>query len=173
MDNTPNPTPDSSTRLNSMLAIGLVAIVGLMALVFLQRQSTNPEPVSPQPSDSELVTSPSPLPSVSPPVESTQPALSPTVSPTAVRTIEVKAGSFYFAPAEIRVKKGETVKIELTSRDMMHNLVIDELKVNLPIVQAGDTGTVEFTANQAGRFEYYCGVGQHRANGQVGTLIVE
>jgi len=32
---------------------------------------------------------------------------------------------------------------------------------------------VEFTADTPGEFEYYCSVGQHRANGQVGKLIVE
>lgn len=90
-----------------------------------------------------------------------------------VKTITVDAGSFYFKPNEIRVKKGEKIKIVMTSKDMMHDFNIDELSVKMPITKSGTTGTVEFTANQAGTFEYYCSVGQHRANGQVGTLIVE
>ena len=32
---------------------------------------------------------------------------------------------------------------------------------------------VEFTVDKTGTFEYYCSVGQHRANGMVGNLIVE
>jgi heme/copper-type cytochrome/quinol oxidase subunit 2 len=56
---------------------------------------------------------------------------------------------------------------------MMHDFNIDELNVHMDIVKAGNIGTVEFAADQVGSFEYYCSVEQHRANGQVGTLIVE
>jgi len=94
-------------------------------------------------------------------------------SEEAVQTIEVEAGSFYYKPNEIRVKKGDKVRIVMNSVSMMHDFNIDELGVKLPIVQNGDTGTVEFVADQTGTFEYYCSVGQHRAQGQVGTFIVE
>ncbi len=56
---------------------------------------------------------------------------------------------------------------------MMHNFNIDELKVQSPTVKAGETTSVEFTADQPGEYEYYCSIGQHRANGQVGKLTVE
>lgn len=90
-----------------------------------------------------------------------------------VQVVEVEGGSFYFKPNIIRVKKGEPVKIVLNSVDMMHDLVIDELKVKTEIIQSGETTEVEFTPDTAGEFEFYCSVGQHRANGMVGTLIVE
>lgn len=90
-----------------------------------------------------------------------------------VREIQVEAGSFYYEPDVIRVKRGETVRIVMNSVDMMHDFNIDELDVQIPVTQAGNTATVEFTANQVGEFEYYCSVGQHRSQGQVGTLIVE
>lgn len=90
-----------------------------------------------------------------------------------VKIVDVEAGSFYFKPNEIRVKKGEKVRIVMTAVSMMHDFVIDELDVKMPVVQNGSTGTVEFTPQEAGEFEYYCSVGQHRANGQFGKLIVE
>lgn len=90
-----------------------------------------------------------------------------------VRTIAVEGGSFYYKPNEVRVKKGEKVKIVLSSKDMMHDFVIDELNVKTPVVPSGETGTVEFTADQTGTFEYYCSVGNHRQQGQIGKLIVE
>lgn len=90
-----------------------------------------------------------------------------------MRVIQVEAGSFYYAPNEIRVKRGEPVRIEMTSVDMMHNFVIDELNIEIPITQAGETSKVEFTPIEVGEYEFYCGVGNHRAQGQVGTLIVE
>lgn len=89
-----------------------------------------------------------------------------------VVTVDMEAGSFYYTPKEIRVKKGQTVRINLTAKDMMHDLNIDELSVKSAIVKAGESTVVEFTASEVGSFEYYCSVGQHRANGQVGTLIV-
>lgn len=92
---------------------------------------------------------------------------------TGVRTVEVEAGSFYYKPNLIRVQKGEKVKIVMNSVDMMHDFNIDELNVKVPVTKSGATATAEFTASEAGTFEFYCSVGQHRANGQVGTLIVE
>lgn len=90
-----------------------------------------------------------------------------------VQVLDIEGGAFYFDPNEITVKKGDTVKIVLTSVDMMHDFVIDELDVQTPIIQSGDTGEVEFTATKAGTYEFYCSVGEHRANGMVGTLIIE
>jgi cytochrome c oxidase subunit 2 len=90
-----------------------------------------------------------------------------------VQIFEVEGGSFYYKPNEIRVKKGDPVKIVLKSVDMMHDFVIDELNVKTEIIESGDTTEVEFTPNEVGDFEFYCSVGQHRANGMVGTLIVE
>lgn len=90
-----------------------------------------------------------------------------------VKVINLEAGSFYFTPNEIKVKKGERVKIVMTSKDMMHDFVIDDLNVKIPVTRAGSTATVEFTAGTVGEFEYYCSVGNHRAQGQVGKLIVE
>lgn len=88
------------------------------------------------------------------------------------KTIEVEAGSFYYKPNTITVKKGEKVKIVMKSVSMMHDFNIDELGVKMPITKNGDTGTVEFTAEKVGSFEYYCSVGKHRQLGQVGTLTV-
>lgn len=87
--------------------------------------------------------------------------------------IQMEAGSFYFDPSEIRVKQGDRVRITLSAVDMMHNIAIDEFDVESETVSEGETTTVEFTADIAGEFEYYCGVGNHRERGQVGTLIVE
>lgn len=90
-----------------------------------------------------------------------------------VLVIEMEAGDFAFTPNEIRVKKGQKVKVVLTSKDMKHDFVIDELNVAMPEVEEGNTGEVEFTADTVGTFEFYCSVGDHRAMGQVGKLIVE
>src|SRR3989338_4708587 len=87
-------------------------------------------------------------------------------------TIAVEAGSFYYKPNLIRAKKGEKVKLTLNSVSMVHDFNIDELGIRVPITQSGNSSSVEFTVNEVGEFEFYCSVGQHRANGQIGKLIV-
>lgn len=89
-----------------------------------------------------------------------------------VRQITIEAGSFYYKPNVITVKKGEKVQIVLSSKDMVHDFQIDELNVKGPMTKSGETSTVEFTADKVGTFEYYCSVGQHRKMGQVGTITV-
>lgn len=89
------------------------------------------------------------------------------------QVITIEGGSFYYKPNEIRVKVGTPVKIVMTAKDMMHDFTIDALNVKMPITKAGQTGTVEFTPTTKGTFEFYCSVGNHRAQGQVGKLIVE
>ncbi len=88
-------------------------------------------------------------------------------------TVNIEAGSFYFKPSEIKVKKGQTVKIVFHAVSMMHNFSIDAFNVRGPLTRDGDTSTVQFVADKVGTFQYYCAVGNHKQMGQVGTLTVE
>jgi plastocyanin len=90
-----------------------------------------------------------------------------------VKVVVVEGNKFRFSPAEIRVKKGQTVRIVFKSVDMLHDFVIDELEVATNQIGAGEEEEIEFVADRVGTFEYYCSVGKHRANGMVGKLIVE
>lgn len=86
--------------------------------------------------------------------------------------VEMTGEDFRFSTDEISVKVGETVRVVLTANDMPHDFVIDEFDVNSGVANPGETVEVEFTPTEAGEFEFYCSVGQHRANGMVGTLTV-
>src|SRR3989338_4437998 len=144
-----------------MLVGGLILAVALVggAILASRRGSKTPETL---PAQTEVSTN------------STQNRIvTSTSTDSKVVTIEMQAGSFYFNPKEIRVKKGQTVKINLKAMDAMHNFNIDELGVKSPTLNAGETTTIDFVANKLGEFEYYCLIGQHRKLGQVGTLIVE
>jgi nitrosocyanin len=158
--------------------IGVLAVVGAAAYFsFSSSSNANPSP-APATTEERVM-----APGSTTHSETTTPSASPTTGATTggtttttengVVTINLEAGSFYYKPDQIKVKKGDKVKLVMTSKDMMHDFVIDELGVKLPITKAGSTNTVEFTASEAGTFEFYCSVGQHRAQGQVGTLIVE
>jgi len=98
---------------------------------------------------------------------------SPAMTDTAEVDVKVEGGNFYFKPNTITVKKGQTVKITLTSADGTHDFYLDEFNVKSESVNAGQSTTVTFTPNKTGSFEYYCSIDSHRAKGMVGTLIVQ
>lgn len=86
--------------------------------------------------------------------------------------VEIEAGSFYYKPSTLTLKKGEKVTLRFKAVDMMHDLNVDELALKIPVTKSGNEVSIEFTPEKVGEFEYYCSVGQHRKNGQVGKLIV-
>lgn len=89
------------------------------------------------------------------------------------KTFTVEGGNFYFKPNEIKVKKGDKVKITFTNAQGFHDFVIDEFNVKTNRVNGGNTTTAEFIVDKTGTFEYYCSVGKHREMGMKGNLLVE
>lgn len=90
-----------------------------------------------------------------------------------VKTFTVDAKSFSFSPNEIRVKKGDKVKIVMNNTGGFHDWVVDEFNARTERVTGPATASVEFTADKAGTFEFYCSVGEHRQMGMKGNLVVE
>jgi cytochrome c oxidase subunit II len=84
-----------------------------------------------------------------------------------VKTFNVRAFRFGYDPAEIRVKKGDRVRIVIDNSDTLHGIRFPELGVS-------DMDVIEFTANEVGTFNWrcnnYCGE-DHMKMG--GLLIVE
>ena len=87
--------------------------------------------------------------------------------------LTLDAFNFGYSESEIRVKEGDTVTINLTSSDGFHDWVVDEFNAATGKIQEGGETSVTFVADKSGTYEFYCSVGSHRANGMVGTLIVE
>jgi len=73
----------------------------------------------------------------------------------------------------IIVNEGDKVRIEFASTQGFHDWVLDEFDATTEKVNEGDSTSVEFIADKKGTFEYYCSVGQHRANGMKGIFIVQ
>jgi plastocyanin len=92
---------------------------------------------------------------------------------TSTKAFTITGKNYSFDPKTITVKKGDLVKITLKNSGGTHDLKIDEFKVATAKLTNGQSATVEFTADKKGTFEYYCSVGNHRAMGMVGKLIVE
>ncbi|MBK6971194.1 MAG: cupredoxin domain-containing protein [Candidatus Microthrix sp.] len=88
------------------------------------------------------------------------------------RRIDVNATSFAYDPDEITVDTGEDVAIVLTSDDLLHDFVIDELDVHVA-ADRDETAEGGLRADTAGEYTYYCTVAGHREAGMEGTLVVE
>jgi len=105
----------------------------------------------------------------------TEIVVDPSVNVTVPEAVVFNVDGFMFGYSlkELRVKKGQTVTVNFTSTGGMHDWVVDEFNATTAQVNTGATTSVTFVADKAGTFEYYCSVGQHRANGMVGNLMVE
>jgi len=74
---------------------------------------------------------------------------------------------------DMRVIKGDKIKIQFSSTEGYHDWVIDEFNARTQKVNPEDgVVTVEFIADKIGTFEYYCSVGSHRSMGMKGKFIV-
>ena len=86
--------------------------------------------------------------------------------------VKITAKKFEFSPGEIKVKKGETVVLELSSSDRIHGFSLPDFKVRSE-VKPGEVTRVKFTADRVGQFTFscnvFCGDGHEDMNG---TLIV-
>lgn len=90
-------------------------------------------------------------------------------------TLEAHAVSSW-SIKEIRVKKGENVRIRIVNRDTVtHGFAIPELDVEEQIINAGQEVMVEFTPQWEGEYVYKCIVqcSRDQHDFMTGTLIVE
>lgn len=164
-------------------ALGLVLFLGVSCTPQNTPASKNvpPNPPAAGGVDVNINTNIVPDNSVSQPPSNNPPATTET-SPPAAAVKEFTMTSFYevvdgqpkpqFSMKEITVKKGDKVRIKVTNTKGNHDFNIDEYNIRqaTPLDQEV---TIEFTADQAGEFVYYCSTPNHRALGQWGTLKVE
>lgn len=86
--------------------------------------------------------------------------------------IRITAMQFEFKPAEITVKKGETVVLELNAEDRAHGFNLTDLHVRTDI-KPGQVARITIKPEKAGRYPFacdvFCGSGHED---MVGVLIV-
>lgn len=84
------------------------------------------------------------------------------------RVIRLTAKKFEFSPAEITVKKGEPVVIEVTSKDVNHGFTLPDFGVRTNI-QPGSVNRISFTPDKTGSFAFacdvFCGAGHEDMSG--------
>jgi cytochrome c oxidase subunit II len=89
------------------------------------------------------------------------------------RTVEIHAKRYSFDPPVVTLKRGETVKLLLTSEDRTHGFFVRALGIDADI-PAGRTTEVTVTPTTAGTFtticDHYCGLGH---NGMKMKIVVQ
>lgn len=89
------------------------------------------------------------------------------------RVIAVTAKRFAFSPEEVKLKLGETVRLQLTTEDVTHGFFAKPLGIDEVIVP-GKTTEVMVTPKATGRYtticDHFCGAGH---GGMKMTIVVE
>lgn len=75
----------------------------------------------------------------------------------AVKTFTMTVKQFAFVPSSITVNKGDHVKLVITNVDVDHGIGIPAFNVDQDL-PPGQTTTVEFDADTAGTFPFFCSV---------------
>lgn len=101
-------------------------------------------------------------------------AYRPAQEPQAITLIMRTAENGNITPSVIRVKKGQLVRLHLTSYDVAHGFLIGELGVDAGVIEAGKWKTVEFVPDEAGEFSFTCNIRCSPQHAKVrGKIIVE
>ncbi|OGL96332.1 hypothetical protein A2318_00115 [Candidatus Uhrbacteria bacterium RIFOXYB2_FULL_45_11] len=84
--------------------------------------------------------------------------------------VDMEVKDFTFSPKIINAKAGETIKLTFTKVEGTHTFVIDGItNVKAEI----KTGVIFKAPTTPGSYPFYCNIGNHRAMGMEGTLIVK
>jgi len=84
------------------------------------------------------------------------------------RVVKLTAKKFEFSPAEITVRKGEPVVLEINSEDVGHGFTLPDFGVRGDI-KPGTISRIAFTPDKTGRFTFgcdvFCGSGHEEMSG--------
>lgn len=87
-----------------------------------------------------------------------------------IKEFKLEAYQYGFSPDPLIVKKGDIIKLEITSRDVPHGVYIKEYGINVKVEKA-QAQRVEFLADKVGNFDIlcsvYCGSGHTQMKGKL------
>jgi cytochrome c oxidase subunit 2 len=96
------------------------------------------------------------------PEHSAVPVLMRPAAAATPRIVEVRASKYKFSPAEITLRKGETVILRLSSADRTHGFMLKPLKIDTDIAP-GAAKDIVVQPDTPGRYtvicDHYCGIG--------------
>jgi cytochrome c oxidase subunit II len=87
-----------------------------------------------------------------------------------VEVIKITAMKFKYTPSHIKIKKGQTTIIELTSLDRLHGFYIPDLEISADVAP-GKPVQVSVTPEEAGTYHFlcnsFCGSGHEDMYGEI------
>ncbi len=89
-----------------------------------------------------------------------------------VHEVQIVATRYAFEPAVIQVVAGESVRLVVRSKDVVHGFSIPDLKLDVRVPASRDPITVEFTAPPPGHYEIACSEFCGRGHGQMKASLV-
>lgn len=128
--------------------------------------------ITPAPAQTEPTPAATPAQTASP---IASPSPTPTLSP--IREFKLAAKNWDFTPNTLEVVKGDRVKITITSLDdgagSGHGFALPDFGINKAF-KKGETVEVEFVADKAGEFRFFCSVFCGSGHGTMaGKLVVK
>src|SRR5262245_3440073 len=88
------------------------------------------------------------------------------------REITLTARNYRFSPSRIEVAQDDLVKLTVQSEDVAYSVTIDEYRVSRRVPAGGST-TLEFRADRAGTFTFYCNLTNDARHAQMkGEMVV-
>jgi cytochrome c oxidase subunit 2 len=86
------------------------------------------------------------------------------------RVIKIVAQRFSFTPNEIILKKGENVRLEITSLDFVHGFNVPDLNIRADL-PPGKVTVIHLTPQKAGTYDFicdnFCGAGHEDMGGRI------
>lgn len=90
-----------------------------------------------------------------------------------VKEFVITGKNWDWSPSTITVKKGDKVRLKITSTDIEHGFAIKDFNINVKLAP-GQTQVVEFVADKVGTFGFRCNVPCGEGHREMtGTLIVQ
>jgi uncharacterized cupredoxin-like copper-binding protein len=105
----------------------------------------------------------------------TGPGTTTTASGPSVATVRVSETDFKLTPANPRISKAGVVTFVATNNGKAPHAIEVEGpngEVETPTIQPGRSATIKVDLGKAGRYEWYCPVGNHRERGMRGEITV-
>ena len=90
-----------------------------------------------------------------------------------VRVVTVKARRFEFDPSRIAVRKGDDIRLEITSEDVTHGFALADFDIDRTL-EPGKTEKISFQVEKTGEHHFhcsvYCGEGHDKMHGKLIVL---
>ncbi len=96
-----------------------------------------------------------------------------TATAQAVKEINIEAFNWGFDIDNVAIKKGDKVKLRIKSREGTHGFRMPGFSISTSEIKQGQEQVVEFTAEKAGSFDYFCNVPCGKGHKEMkGTLVI-